>query len=245
VRTVEGVLTLAAVQALGHPVTLRGSGRTDSGVHAAGQVANLRTDVNMPAESIRKSINARLSDDVAILHTSDVAFAFDATQSAVSKLYRYRIHQHSQRPVRQHRRRFVYHCWRKLDVERMRSAARHFVGEHDFSSMTAAGCQRHNYVRTVLRCDAHRHLHEIRVDVRGTGFLYRQVRNMVGTLIEVGRGHWPPEAVADILASRDRSRAGPTAPAHGLCLQWVEYPPVLLSPDMAGTGAADTLDMPS
>ena len=105
----------------------------------------------------------------------------------------------------------------------MREAARHFVGTHDFSAMASAGCERESMVRTVLRCEITRHYEEIRIDVEGTGFLYNQVRNMVGTLIEVGRGHWPPDKVAEIMQSRDRRQAGPTAPAQGLFLVGVEY----------------------
>ena len=110
----------------------------------------------------------------------------------------------------------------------MREAAAHFVGEKDFSAMTAAAGRRECMVRTVFRCDVERHLDEIRIDVEGSGFLYRQVRNMVGTLLNVGRGAWPPGRVAEILADKDRREAGPTVPAQGLCLQWVRYPPHLL-----------------
>jgi tRNA pseudouridine38-40 synthase len=112
----------------------------------------------------------------------------------------------------------------------MREAARHFLGEMDFSAMASKGSERQTMVRTVLRCDIERHLDEIRVDVEGKGFLYNQVRNMVGTLIEIGRGRWEPHHLKSILKGRDRSQAGPTAPARGLCLQWVRYPAPLLRP---------------
>ncbi len=114
-------------------------------------------------------------------------------------------------------------------MDRMRAGARHFVGELDFSAMANAGQVRETTVRQVLRCDIERHLDELRIDVEGSGFLYRQVRNMVGTLLNVGRGHWEPDRVAEILKSRDRSNAGPTVPARGLCLQWVRYPPDLMA----------------
>jgi tRNA pseudouridine38-40 synthase len=100
----------------------------------------------------------------------------------------------------------------------------------DFSAMASAGCYRESMIRTVVRCDVHRHLEEVRIDVQGTGFLYNQVRNMVGTLLEIGRGHWPVQRLPEILASRERRQAGPTVPARGLSLQWVEYPPALLKP---------------
>lgn len=110
----------------------------------------------------------------------------------------------------------------------MRAAAVHMTGEMDFSAMASAGCVRETMVRRVIACVIARHCDEVTIDVEGTGFLYNQVRNMVGTLIEVGRGHWLPERVAEIMAGRDRSKAGPTAPPQGLCLQWVRYPEHLL-----------------
>jgi tRNA pseudouridine38-40 synthase len=110
----------------------------------------------------------------------------------------------------------------------MRAAAVHLVGTKDFSSMIPAGIERESMVRTVLCCDIERHADEVHFDIEGTGFLWKQVRNMVGTLLNVGRGHWPPEHVAEIIERRDRTAAGPTAPARGLCLQWVRYPEKLL-----------------
>ncbi len=108
----------------------------------------------------------------------------------------------------------------------MRSAARQFVGMHDFKAMAStSSTPRQSSIRTVLHCEAYAAYEEIRIDVLGSGFLYNQVRNMVGTLLEVGRGKWPPECVTEILESRDRQNAGPTVPAQGLCLQWVQYPP--------------------
>lgn len=237
-RTVQGELIQAARRVLRHQVTLRGSGRTDAGVHAAGQVASLRTSSAIPADNVRRAIGSRLPKDMSVIDVQEVHPDFDATSSSVSKLYRYRIHNSPHRPVCAHTQRYAYHFWHPLEWEVMRDAARSFVGEMDFSSMAGAGCVRETMVRRVIRCDVHRHLDEVRVDVQGTGFLYNQVRNMVGTLIEVGRGHWNPEKVAEILASGDRTQAGPTAPARGLCLQWVEYPARLLSPPVpaAATG---------
>ena len=113
----------------------------------------------------------------------------------------------------------------------MRAAAQHLVGRHDFSAMASKGSERVTTVRTVVHCQVYQRYDEIRFDVEGTGFLYNQVRNMVGTLIEVGRGHWEPDYVAEIIKSGDRRLAGPTAPAKGLCLQWVRYPPRLMRPE--------------
>ena len=240
-RTVQGEIEHCLIRIVRHPVSVRGSGRTDAGVHARGQVANFRTTCTIPARNIGRAINSRLPDDVAILDVRDVHPDFVASASATSKLYRYTIHNDRRRPVRHHMQRYAYHCWRRLDTERLLAAARHFIGEMDFSAMASSGCVRETMVRRVLRCDVRRRLESILIDVEGTGFLYNQVRNMVGTLIEIGRGHWPVEKLPEILASRKRSEAGPTAPARGLCLQWVRYPPELLvapSPPPEPTGTA-------
>ncbi len=230
-RTVQSELEQAIRRAVRHPVGLVGSGRTDAGVHAAGHVSNFRTTCELPPDKLRHSIRSRLPVDVSIEALRDVHSAFHATKSAIAKLYRYRIFNAAHRPVGQFAQRYTYHFWQPLDVERMKEAAKHFVGERDFSAMAASGGERESMVRTVFRCEVERHLDEIRVDIEGNGFLYKQVRNMVGTLMNVGRGLWPTDCVVAILASRDRTRAGPTAPAHGLCLQWVRYPSVLLNPD--------------
>lgn len=234
--TVQGTLEQAARRVLRHQVEVIGSGRTDAGVHAAGQTAHVITERTIPAYNIMRAIGSRIPKTISLRDVSDVSLALHATRSALSKLYRYRIHARAARPAEQHTQRYTYHFWNPLDEARIREAARHFVGTHDFSAMASAGCERESMVRTVLRCDIFRHYEEIRIDVEGTGFLYNQVRNMVGTLIEVGRGHWPPERVAEIIAGRDRRQAGPTAPARGLCLQWVRYPAHLLRPALSGGG---------
>lgn len=232
-RTVQSILEQAIRRAVRHQVALTGSGRTDRGVHAAGHVSAFLTSNELPPDRLRHSIGARLPKDISIIHLRDVRGDFHATRSALSKLYRYRIHNAPHRPVEGQSQRYVYHYWHPLDVTAMRDAARYFVGTHDFAAMAGKGAPRLTTVRTVFRCDVERHLDEVRIDVEGDGFLYKQVRNMVGTLINVGRGHWPPHRVAEILQSTDRATAGPTAPPRGLCLQWVRYPPELLRPDSA------------
>jgi len=227
-RTVQGVLEESLRRVFRHPVTLIASGRTDAGVHAAGQVANVRTTCTLACDKLLHAIGSRLPSDVAIRDVRDVAGNFHATRCALRKLYRYRIHNDRCRSVPKHMQRYAFHYWEPLDLNAMREAAKAFVGTMDFTAMTTSRCQRASMVRTVHRCDVVRHLDELRVDVSGSGFLYNQVRNMVGTLIEVGRGHWSADRVGDILESKNRSDAGPTSPAHGLCLQWVEYPAHLL-----------------
>ena len=226
-RTVQSVVEQAVRRVARHQIVLNGSGRTDAGVHARGQVANFETDCPLACEALLRAIGSRLPKDVALYHVRDVPIGFRCSLHAVAKLYRYRIHNRHHRPVEQLTQRQVYHFWHPLDLDRMRAGARHFVGEHDFAAVASKGrgTPRQTTVRTVLGVGVFRHGDELRVDVEGTGFLYNQVRNMVGTLIEVGRGRWAPDRVRDILASRERASAGPTAPARGLCLQWVHYDP--------------------
>ncbi len=232
-RTVQSEMEDRLRRVLRHPIALIASGRTDSGVHASGQVANVVTSSNLPCVKIRAALGARLPGDLDIRAVSDVSRSFHATRSAQSKLYRYRILNDHRRPVNTWSQRYCHHFWERLDIDRMRTAASMFVGEHDFTSMATTGCVRQSMVRRVTRCDVNRHLDEVHIDVEGTGFLHNQVRIMVGTLLEIGRGRWEPETVARVLASRDRTLAGPTAPAHGLCLQWVRYPAELLRPESA------------
>jgi tRNA pseudouridine38-40 synthase len=225
VRTVQEELENVARRVIRQHVDIVGASRTDAGVHAQGQVAHVHTTTEIPAENLRRAIAHRLPGDMTVVHLADVPLEFHATLHALGKLYRYRIHNDARRPVEWHAARHAWHIWWPLDVPRMQAAADLLVGEHDFAAFASAGCTRTTTVRTLHRIHVRRHYNSILVDVEGTGFLYNQVRNMVGTLVEVGRGHWPPEHVADVLASRDRRQAGPTAAAHGLCLQWIKYPP--------------------
>jgi tRNA pseudouridine38-40 synthase len=225
VRTVQEELEKVARRIIRQPLEIVGASRTDAGVHAQGQVAHLRTATSIPADNIRRAIAHRLTGDVTLVHVADVPLEFHATRHALSKLYRYRIHNDFRRPVEWHAARHAWHIWWPLDVPRMQAAADLLVGTHDFAAFASAGCTRSTTVRTVHHIHVQRHYTAVVIDVEGTGFLYNQVRNMVGTLVEVGRGHWPPERVSDILAACDRRQAGPTAAAHGLCLQWIKYPP--------------------
>jgi tRNA pseudouridine38-40 synthase len=220
---IEGVLS----RLLRHPATVHGAGRTDAGVHAAGQVANCRThDTRVPLIGLRRAMNSRLPEDIAIRSAKQVPMDFHASRSAIGKTYRYRIHVAPTRPVTLAGQ--VWHYWRPLDVERMRDAARRFVGTHDFKGLATSGDVRENTVRTVHRCDVAQAGGEIHVTVQGDGFLYNMVRNLVGTLVEIARGLWEPPRVEAILAQRDRALAGPTAPPDGLTLVCVHYPPEAL-----------------
>lgn len=222
-RTVQDVVEQAARRVIRHQVGLNAAGRTDAGVHAAGQQANFESTCEIPLINLQKAIGSRLPKDVSLLHVSEVPLGFRCSRDAVSKLYRYRLYNSARRPVQEHLQRYSYHFWNDLDTTRMQEAANRLVGTHDFAGFASKGSERETTVRTILRADVFRRYDEVFVDVEGTGFLYNQVRNIVGTLLEIGRGHWPPERIDEILAARDRGLAGPTAPARGLCLQWVKY----------------------
>ncbi|MCB9856089.1 MAG: tRNA pseudouridine(38-40) synthase TruA [Phycisphaerales bacterium] len=222
-RTVQECLEQALRRTLRHRVNVLGCSRTDSGVHAAGYVANVFTPSEMRDVAVMRSAGSRLPKDITLLHVREVPLTFHATRSSVTKLYRYRIHNAVARPCEAMNQSKVYHVWNPLDVDRMRAGAAAWVGTHDFSSFASAGNDRQHNVRTIHRIEIYRDGEEVRIDIEGDGFLYKQVRNMVGTLCEFGRGHWTPEFAVDILEARNREKAGPTAPARGLCLQWVKY----------------------
>jgi len=223
-RTVQGVLEESLRRSLRHPVDLAGSGRTDAGVHALAHVNSFVTTSELSLDRLQASLQSRLPTDLSIIALREVHPDFNATRSAVGKLYRYRIHAAQSRPVENLNQRYTYHCWAPLDVQAMKQGALNFVGRHDFTSFAPIRTTRESMVRSVLRCEVNQFLGEIHVDVEGDGFLWKQVRTMVGTLLQIGRGRWTPEDIGEIIAARDRSRAGPTMPAHGLCLQWVRYP---------------------
>jgi tRNA pseudouridine38-40 synthase len=220
--SVQERVEFAAGRVVGHPVIVFGAGRTDAGVHAQGQVANFYSmNFSIPLVGLRRAINSRLPHDIAIVSAMEVPDNFHASRSAIGKTYRYRIHVAPQRSVERHQ--LVYHYWRPLEVEPMRLGAAKLLGTHDFRGLATSSESRENTVRTVFRCDVSEHDDEIHVTVQGDGFLYNMVRNIVGTLIEIGRGHWQPSQIDNILATRDRAQAGPTAPPQGLSLVCVHY----------------------
>ena len=224
IDTVQERIEYTAARVVRHPVAVRGAGRTDAGVHAEGQVANFHTtNMTVPLVGMRRAINSRLPKDIAVRSINVVPGRFDALRSAVGKTYRYRIHLAPHRPV--HLAGLVYHYWRALEIEPMQAAAARLVGEHDFRGFASSGDERETTVRTIYRCEVCELDGEIQVTVQGGGFLYHMVRNIVGTLIEIGRGHWTPDRIEKILASRNRSDAGPTAPPDGLYMLCVHYRP--------------------
>ena len=222
VDTVQERLEAAVVRVVRHPVAVFGAGRTDAGVHAEGQVANFyTTNFAVPLAGLRRAINSRLPHDIVVRSAAEEPETFHASRSAVGKTYRYRLHVAPQRCVARHMQ--VYHFDRPLDVRLMRAGAVRLLGTHDFRGFATSAEVRENTVRTVFRCDVSEHDDEVHVTVQGNGFLYHMVRNIVGTLVEIGRGKWQADHVDRVLATRDRNHAGPTAPAQGLSLLCVHY----------------------
>jgi tRNA pseudouridine38-40 synthase len=223
--TIQGVLTEALRGLLGPRARVCGASRTDAGVSALGQVGLMQIDTPVPTENLAKAITDRLPENMAIVKAEDVPMGFDVIGDVKSKLYRYTLFCGPVRPVLHTR-----HCWHipaPLDVPAMSTAAGLLVGRKDFKSFAAAADRREDSVRTIFRCavtDAPAAEGRwVYVDVEGDGFLYNMVRNIVGTLVEVGIGRWPPEKMTEILTAGERRAAGPIAPPNGLCLMWVKY----------------------
>lgn len=222
--SVQQVLEEAAARlAGGAAVASIVAGRTDAGVHAAGQVAHIDLPAARRPEVVRDALNFHmLPHPVAILAAAIVADDWSARFSAIGRSYRYTILNRRPRPTVLAGR--VWHVERALDVETMRAGAASLLGRHDFTSFRAAACQAKSPMRTLDRLDVSREGEIVTVRAEARSFLHHQVRNMVGTLKMVGEGTWPVARVAAALAARDRSAAGPTAPAEGLVLIAVRYP---------------------
>ena len=224
-RTVQGVFEAAVEALLGGPVRALAAGRTDSGVHAEGQVValSLAPAQQLPERAFVQGLNALLPEDAAVLDARWAPQGFDPRRSSLGKLYRYRIlNVRARSPLRRHSHWLLYS---PLDLAAMRAAAAPLLGQHDFSAFRAGDCPARTTVRRIDRLSVEPgEAGEIVIEVRGTAFLKHMVRNIVGTLIEVGRGRRPGD-LTPLLASRDRRLAGQTAPAHGLCLVEVYYPP--------------------
>lgn len=221
-RTVQGTLEEAVARITGQRVRVTGSGRTDSGVHAEGQTASLRVETRLDAAALWSALNGVLPPDLAVVEAERMASGFHALRDARSKLYRYQIWNG---PVRSPLRRSRAHALsRSLDLAAMRRAASDLVGTHDFASFQAAGSEVQTTVRTLLRLDVVGEAGGvIDLEVEGTGFLRHMVRNLAGTLLQIGSGRRSAESMPALLAARDRSLAGPTSPAQGLTLVRVRY----------------------
>jgi len=207
----------------GSKVIVEGASRTDTGVHALGMVISFRWPAKRPGwNELARSLNALLPEDIRILKVSRVSEKFHARFNAKRKLYRYRIL--NSKTGDPFRRGVSWLIFRSLNVSAMNRAARCFVGKHDFSSVAAnPGYERETMVRTIRMCRVIRNKDEIHVEVEGDGFLYKMVRTMVGTLVEVGLGKRKPDSIKELIRSQDRTKAGKTAPAQGLFLVKVVY----------------------
>jgi tRNA pseudouridine38-40 synthase len=221
-RTVQETLERAIANVTGEErVRCNASGRTDSGVHATGQVVNFYTASPHSPEVLLKAVNANLPADIVIRAADEVSQSFDANRDALRKLYRYVIHDGPVPDVFQ--RRYAWHCKWRLDVDAMRRASEPLLGRHDFHSFESDWPNRLSSIRTITHLTVNRVGDFIWIDVEADGFLYNMVRAIAGTLINVGRGYWPESRVAEILNAEDRREAGPTAPPEGLFLMRVTY----------------------
>lgn len=221
-RTVQGALEAAITRVTGRRAAVMGAGRTDAGVHAEGQVANVQLETRVVPAALARALNAVLPRDVAVVRLARAPGSFHARRDARSKFYRYMIwNGRAPSPLRARRSVWVRAA---LDLDAMREAAAALVGEHDFASFQASGSSVLTTRRTLTRLELRgRGAGALQLEVEGSGFLRHMVRTLAGTLLEVGRGRRAADSMAELLAARDRRRAGPTAPARGLTLVRVEY----------------------
>ena len=233
-RTVQSALEDALGDLCGERIVLRGAGRTDAGVHAAGQVvdAGLPAGLAIPTRRLPAALARRLPPGLAAVSAHDVPWGFDARRQALAKRYRFLIW----RPAvpSPFWRGYAWHWSGGLDVPSMRAAAAAFVGRRDFSAVAGSARPVPDATRTIAACTVEASGPWLAVEVEADGFLYRMVRTIAGTLVEVGRGRFSVGEVSDILRAGRRGGAGPALPAHGLCLLWVRYRPQIALPDPTG-----------
>lgn len=218
--TIQGKIEQTLTRILGEPIEISGSGRTDAGVHARGQVASFHTESTLPAEAILAELRRYLPEDIGIVSCKDCSERFHARLNARKKTYCYRIW-NSERPC-VFERRYVAQMPEPLDVDAMRRAAEHLCGQHDFSAFCANRKMKKSTVRQIYAVEISQAGDEIRICVTGNGFLHNMMRILVGTLVEVGRGAREGETIPELFGAK-REQAGFLAPAQGLCLMEVEY----------------------
>jgi tRNA pseudouridine38-40 synthase len=239
-KTIQETIEKALQKILQAKIRLIGSGRTDAGVHALGQVANFKTNTKIPIKNLKQALNSLLPDNIVITGACEADLKFHSRFDAKSKIYRYTILNQSHPSAHWHN--LSYFVSYKLDLKKMKRAARILLGRHDFRSFQAADKKPRDSIRTIKRIKVYRvknftpHIPAfpkglvdnknakfIFIDIEADGFLYKMARNIVGTLIEIGRGKRLPTSILDILASRNRQFAGSTASGYGLCLLQVKY----------------------
>ena len=221
-ETIEGVLRRELENLLKEEICLIGASRTDAGVHARGNVYVFDTNSRIPPEKFSYALNARLPEDIRIQESCQVPPQFHPRHQDTIKTYEYRI-LNRKFPLPEHRL-YAHFSYDTLDLEKMQEACAYFIGEHDFASFCAAGSQVESTVRTIYDLKVEKAGEIVTVSVTGNGFLYNMVRILVGTLLKVGKGEIEPKEIPAIIEGKDRSLAGPTAPARGLTLAKIRYP---------------------
>jgi tRNA pseudouridine38-40 synthase len=220
--TVQGTIEEQLRRLTRETVHLISSGRTDAGVHAIGQVAHFKTQHPMDCPTLRRALNSLLPADIMIREVEEVDQDFHARKDCKSKVYEYRVLNRNVRSV--FLREYAWHISQPLDLGEMKKAAQRLIGEYDFSSFRSVGTPTRTAVRNVIRAEWKRDREGLLTfEIEANGFLKQMVRAIVGTLVEVGKKKITPEDFGQILESRDRTKAGPTAPAHGLFLKEVKY----------------------
>ena len=224
VKTVQGVLQNALFKIFSKKINVISSSRTDSGVHAKAHIANFRTTTELNPIQIKKALNSLLPRDILVKKVEEVNSDFNAQYDAFTKTYKYIIC--NQEHVSPFVRNYTYHFRQPLDLSLMRNEAKAILGRHDFRafrSSKGSGKRAANCRRAIKKLNLARKKNCIEIDIEANGFLYNMARNIAGTLVEIGRGKFPPGNMKRILKSKDRKTAGPTAPARGLCLIGVKY----------------------
>ena len=220
-RTIQETIERALQKILQEKIRLIASGRTDAGVHALAQVANFTTASKIDLSKLHRALNGNLPEDIKISKIEEVDLKFNSRFSAKSKVYRYTILNRAfSSPFLRSTAHFL-HC--HLDLALMRKEARAILGRHDFTSFTASGGKKRNSLKTIKKIKITKKNNLISIEIEADGFLYKMVRNIVGTLIEIGRGEFSRGSLKKILAAQDRKMAGPAAPARGLLLVKVKY----------------------
>lgn len=220
--TIQEEIEKALMTMTGRKVTLTGSGRTDAGVHAYGQVANFVCDTNLTCENFQKGLNSLLPEDIVITACREVPEQFNARYDVKSKIYQYRILNRDLPAAID--RQYAWHIPHQLDLNAMRLAYPHIIGTHDFKAFEGSGSPRAHTSRRVIHANlTDKNDGYLVFEIEGEGFLKFMVRNIVGTLVDVGRSKITPDGFTRILLSKDRNMAGKTAPAHGLFLMQVKY----------------------
>jgi len=230
--SIQHEIEIAAHKLTTRSTAVQGAGRTDAGVHAIGQAAHLDVPLKYTTRSVMMGLNSYLeSKPISIVSATRVANDFNARFDAIERRYLYRMLTRAARPSLDKYR--VWHLAKILDIKSMQEAAQHLEGKHDFTSFRATHCQAKSPIRTLQSLEVRAAGDEIHIIAIARSFLHNQIRNITGSLVEVGKGKWNPNRIKEILAAKDRREAGPTAPPDGLYLTDVIYPDSVVNPDLS------------